>query len=240
MIAMTDNSHSRDAWNERLSEYIDDELDPAERGALEAHLRTCADCRLDLDALRAVVARASALQDAPPGRDLWSGIAKRIEYRRFGGFARLRGVFAAARTRETASADRSRRFTFTLPQLVAASLALMILSGGMVWIARLGETDFPPIAAESSIVPANFADRAYDQAIDDLERTLDAGRDKLDPQTVRILEQNLLAIDRAIAQCRDALAGDPANVYLNTYLAEARTRKLELLRRAAAIVDGQS
>jgi tetratricopeptide (TPR) repeat protein len=141
---------------------------------------------------------------------------------------------------ERRSDTTSRRFSFTLPQLVAASLALMLASGGMVWLARLGGpgTDFPP--ATASIRPANFADRVYQQAVDDLQRTLDAGRDKLDPQTVRILEQNLSAIDAAIVQCREALEADPANLYLNTYLAEARTRKLDLLRRAAAIVDSSS
>ena len=54
-----------------------------------------------------------------------------------------------------------------------------------------------------------------------------------------MLEANLEAIDRAIAQCREALLADPANVYLNTYLAETRRRKLELLRRATALVDSR-
>ena len=55
-----------------------------------------------------------------------------------------------------------------------------------------------------------------------------------------MLEANLEAIDRAIAQCREALLADPSSVYLNTYLAETRRRKLELLRRATALVDSRS
>ena len=54
--------------------------------------------------------------------------------------------------------------------------------------------------------------------------------------TVKILESNLAAIDKAIDQSRQALAADPANVYLNNHLADARQRKLALLRRATAIV----
>ena len=111
----------------------------------------------------------------------------------------------------------------------------------MVWLARLGgaRTDFPAVLGEMSspVRPANFGDAAFDQAVADLQQTLDAGRGRLDAQTIRILETNLQAIDRAIAQCREALAADPANVYLNTYLAETRRRKLELLRRATALVD---
>ena len=33
-----------DQWMDRLSDYLDGELDEGERVALEAHLRTCPDC----------------------------------------------------------------------------------------------------------------------------------------------------------------------------------------------------
>jgi hypothetical protein len=95
----------------------------------------------------------------------------------------------------------------------------------------------PPIAAaDPTVVPAALSDPRYDEAIADLEQTLEAGRADLDPGTVKILEANLAAIDKAIAQSREALAGDPANVYLNNHLAEARQRKLALLRRATSLV----
>lgn len=216
-----------DAWNDRLSEYLDGELEPPDRAAMETHLATCARCREDLDGLRAVVAHAATLRDVAPDAELWPGVASRI----------------AAKTSVRPFRRETRRFSFTLPQLVAAGLALMVLSGSMVWLARLGgpQTDFPPVAADTShIKPVNFADRAYDEAIADLQETLDAGRGRLDDETLRILEENLSTIDRAITQCREALAADPANVYLNTYLAEARGKKLELLRQAAAITDRAS
>ena len=85
-------------------------------------------------------------------------------------------------------------------------------------------------------MPVALADPRYDEAIADLEQALEAGRANLDPVTVRILESNLGAIDKAIDQSRQALAADPANVYLNNHLADARQRKLALLRRATAIV----
>jgi hypothetical protein len=52
---------------------------------------------------------------------------------------------------------------------------------------------------------------------------------------VRVLEDNLGAIDRAIEQSRQALGADPANLFLNTHLAAARQRKLALLRSATAL-----
>lgn len=212
-----------DEWNDRLSEYIDGDLELSERRALEAHLADCAGCRADVAALRAVVARAGSLTDTPPTSHLWPGVEARI------------GSTPARRTTLA-----TRRFAFTLPQLVAASLALIVASGGMVWLARMGgpTTDFPPVLGEVRL--ANFGDAAFDEAVADLQQTLEAGRGRLDPETIRVLETNLESIDRAIGQCREALQADPSSVYLNTYLAETRRRKLELLRRATALVDSRS
>ena len=54
---------------------------------------------------------------------------------------------------------------------------------------------------------------------------------------MKILEANLHSIDQAIEQSRHALEADPANTYLYSHLAEARQRKLTLLRRASALVS---
>lgn len=227
------NSH--DEWTDRLSDYVDDELSIQERAAVDRHLAACGDCRRALGELRLVASRAQSLADAPPERDLWPGIATRIDVHGAG----------ASRVLQMLTTRTARRFSFTLPQLVAAGLALMVLSGGMVWLARLGgaRTDFPAIVAEAplrSAVPATFADAHYDEAIADLQQTLETGRAKLDAETVRVLEDNLLAIDRAIEQCRRALEADPANGYLTDHLVAAKKRKLALLRRATAMADGAS
>jgi hypothetical protein len=222
-----------DAFTDRLSEYLDGELSSPERAAVDAHLAQCAECRSTLEDLRGVVSEAALLRNARPARDLWSGITARIAP---GGQPRARlSPFRRAITS---------RLSFTLPQLAAAGLALMLLSGGLVWMARSGDprADFEPVNAESVpgaqtpiTAPVNFADQHYDAAIADLERTFEAGRTKLDPETVRVVEENLGTIDRATDQCRRALAADPANVYLNTHLADARQRKLALLRRATML-----
>jgi tetratricopeptide (TPR) repeat protein len=231
-----------DSFTDRLSDYVDDEdMGAAERASIDAHLATCPSCRATLAELHAVTAKAASLPNLPPATDLWSGIAARIE--------------AAATVRPFVKPER--RFSFTLPQLVAAGLALMVVSGGMVWLMQLGgsRTSIPQIVAsngapESVATPAqsakvdeepvstqrvNFADTHYDEAIADLEKTLAASRSRLNPDTVRILEANLMAIDQAIDQCRKALRNDPSNVYLNNHFVESRNRKLTLLRRAAAL-----
>lgn len=67
-----------DEWTGRLSEYLDDELSPGDRLALEEHLRGCPACRLTLEQLRAVTVRAAALGESRPGPHVWRGIAERI------------------------------------------------------------------------------------------------------------------------------------------------------------------
>lgn len=226
-----------DIWTDRLSEYIDDELTPAERAELEAHLRSCRECVATLEELREVVACAATLPARPPASDLWPGIEPHLSA---GG---RDGAVLPFRAR------MSRRFSFTLPQIAAAGIALMVVSGGGVWVLQHGGavTSGPDVVAtdpkslpEPRLVSTTLSDPRYDEAIADLEQALEGGRGQLDPATVKVIEANLTAIDKAIAESRAALAQDPADVYLNNHLADARQRKLALLRRAAALAGGKS
>jgi hypothetical protein len=208
---------------DRLSEYLDDELEARERAAVEAHLRGCRECAAVLEDLRRVVARAQSLIPAPPQADLWSGIAARID-----------------------RIAQPRRFSFTLPQLVAAAALLIAVSGALVLELtrprpeRAGSTA-APVAADVpqppalAVAPVSLADSQYDAAVADLEKAVRLGRGRLDAATIATVERNLQIIDEAIAQAGEALAADPANTYLSGHLIEARRRKLNLLRRAAAL-----
>ena len=220
-----------DEWTDRLSDYLDGEMKGSERAFLEAHLERCEDCQETLAGLRRVVVRARSLEDRPPARDLWAGVAERIG-------APTRTVVLPAR----------RRFTFSLPQLLAAGIALAMVSASGAWLlhpvvpAVTLIQPAPPVPGDVAItqVGAPSAARSYDAAVHDLEQVLAQGRGRLDTATVRVLEQNLALIDRAIAEARRAVAADSANVYLNTHLAETMRRKVDLLRQAAALVAAES
>jgi anti-sigma factor RsiW len=217
-----------DRWMERLSEYLDGELPEGARMALEAHLETCNDCSVMLNDLRGVVEHARLLEQRTPRRDLWPGVATRIG------------------ATPITSRPSGRRWSFSFPQLAAAAVVLMTFSGaaatwvmqssrstsGMLPVATVETPPATPVAINAS----RRAQDSYDAAVADLERVLAGGRGQLDTATVRIIEQNLAVIDRAIAQAQRALAADPANLYLNTHLAETMRRKLDLLRQAATLV----
>ena len=55
------NDATHDAYTDRLSDYIDDELDPREHAEVERHLAQCVACRQLANELRAVSARAATL-----------------------------------------------------------------------------------------------------------------------------------------------------------------------------------
>jgi len=225
---------TRDQWTDRLSEYLDGELGIAERAALEAHLAGCPACEAILAELRRVVARAQALDDQPPATDLWPAIAQQI------------GVVSLAARRPR------RRLSFTVPQLAAATVLLVLLGSGGAYLAlHRGTAPVapPPIAGGRTgteppavLVGWEKTRMKYDVAVAELEGALEQGRKsgRLDSATVRVLAQSLVTIDSAIVQARRALAADPGSVYLNQHLADTMRRKLELLRRASALAPART
>ena len=211
-----------------LSLYLDDELTPDARAQVDLHLAGCAECREILAELAMVIETAADLPgvDRAPAGDLWSGIA--------------------ARTRP----EPGRALSLSWMQAVAAGLVLAAISGGAVWMtmrggapsgveepAHVADRGPEPGTPAAPVTVANFADETYETAVKDLREALEKGRNRLDPQTIQVLERNLASIDQAIADARKALMADPANVSLNSYLAGVQRRKLDLLRTAGELAQ---
>ena len=183
----------------------------------------------------ALLAAVTGLRDRPPAADLWPGIEARL---------------ADKPSASVVSFTPKRLVSFTLPQLAMAATLLIAVSAGVSWLALGPRPVSVPVepairavvepdgAVQPDIQRASFADAQYDAAVADLERILRDESQRLDPQTVMVIERNLRAIDEAIRESRAALDADPANTYLNSHLADARRRKLELLRRAAGLSSG--
>lgn len=203
-----------------LSEYLDGGLGRDEAARLEAHCADCASCGSLLAELRRVLARAQALEDRAPQEDLWPGVAAAIG----------------------ATPPRRRRISLSLPELLAAGVALMLLSGGAVALLLRSQprAAAAPIQASrpldaEAVAASNRHGRGYDAAIEKLQRQLTLSRGRLDAETIAIVEQKLALIDRAIVEADRALATDSTDTYLRRHLARTRQQKLDLLRHAAAI-----
>lgn len=170
-----------------------------------------------------------------PARDLWPGVEAQVRLHR------------------QPIVVPQRFFTFTITQLAVAASLLIAVASGLTWMvarqpaattAATNATEpviqaygVPDDTTDGQVVQANFADAQFNAAVDDLEKILREERDRLDPRTVLIIERNLKAIDDAINEARMALNNDPANAYLNSHLADARRRKLDLLRQATTLAS---
>jgi hypothetical protein len=64
---------------DRLADFLERDVDEATRAAIEAHALACAECGQLLADLRTLRLTAANLPELAPSRDLWKGIADRIE-----------------------------------------------------------------------------------------------------------------------------------------------------------------
>jgi anti-sigma factor RsiW len=214
---MNHDAEHRSPWVDRLSDYVDDDLSPAERDEVDRHLETCGECRAIVEDLRRVVMMAGRLDKAvPPPRDLWPGIAGRLTPRR-------RGTWFSLGT------------AWVRPQL--AALAVFIGCVALLWLAavRLG-----PFRQQAGVAPVSVArpshgtDSEYEETVARLRREAEE-RLTLDPHVVEVLDENLATLDAAIAAYRDALAAEPGDQQLRSRLVAARETKLQVLQQAVAL-----
>jgi hypothetical protein len=232
---MKEEGTMSDRWTDRLSEYLDGELGERERAELDAHLIACAECVATLTGLQGVVTRAGSLEARPPTTDLWPGIAGRIGL--------STDEFSVRRR------TRERRFSFTVPQLIAASIVLVAATAGAVWLA-LRSPRPEPVARPTQVAPATAqlatwmpkVEKSSDIAVMELRSALADGKrtGRLDSLTVASLEHSLAVIDSAIAQATRALESDPGSAYLNHHLADTYRRKFDFLRQASRIASART
>jgi anti-sigma factor RsiW len=223
-----------DTWRDRLSEYADGELRPVERRAVARHLAGCADCAAVVADLREVAARGGELPvGEQPATDLWPGIASRLTPR------------SVARRRSPRAWPWGGRWL--VPQLGAAALVLVacgVFVGWAIWgrqpavprVAVATARPAPTTVNTTADTTANPAEASYEREVADLRRLLRT-RLTLDPHVVEVLDQNLATLDAAIADYRKAESERPGDKRLDLRIAEARQRKLDVLRRAVALAS---
>ena len=115
-----------DGFAAALADYLEGDAPDAVRAAVEAHAEECADCRALLEDLQTMRHDAAALPALTPSRDLWSGIAERID-------ARVIPLGQPARTIVPA------RRSWARPAIAAA--ALVVVTAGIAHYATRAHYD---------------------------------------------------------------------------------------------------
>ena len=234
----------KDRFADLLSDYLDHDLPRGEAEALERHLADCAECRDTLAALERVKTRAATLVDPPAPTDLWAGIASRIGTAGSTSVQPRRSV--VHELPGPRSAWQPRPSAWAVPQWALAAAAVLVVAIGVSWLVQnrmmqgLRQVAVQPANPSTSAMPnptsvASFDATQIESEISQLQQALDRGRDKLDPKTVQVLEENLRIIRKATEDARHALDQDPANRDLQQYFAGSVRSKLELVRRATQL-----
>jgi hypothetical protein len=205
-----------------LREILDPERQAAEpmRAELEAHLQACANCRDVCDRLAAIEAPTAVLpREIAPSRDLWPGIASRLD---------------AAKPKK-----RILRFTRFIPLAAAA---------GMAGILATSLLSLPPdptkIAAETTTLktrptetkPANRLPSAavevgFERTRAVLMKRFEAQKSTTPADQTASFELSLSTMTSAVEDIHSALERDPYNASLLMKLSQARRRELRLLQQ---------
>jgi len=213
-----------------ISDRLDAPLPDLQRAQLDAHLASCEACTALAAELATLKTDAAALPTLTPSRDLWDGIAARIDA----------PVVSIERHRRSPAAR------WTSRQVAAAAAVLMTATAGATWMAVTRTAGVAPqasVAANARTAPrpelVSVASQkgvtTYENEIAKLHDIIQTRRADLDSATVTVLEKNLALIDKALADCKAALAADPASAFLAEQLSRTYDTKLELLRSAAML-----
>jgi hypothetical protein len=232
---MTDTNRplTCDEFADHLADYLEHDMDEGARASMELHARVCGGCGSLLTDMRALAASAAKLAPLTPSRDLWPGIAERIET----------PVVALNPSGET-FAQRAARPRWRGAWMALAAAGLVAVTATVTYEVTSRSASRAPASVASrpaSDSPATFVsnratiEQTYDSEITRLRAIVQQRSSQLDPATVEVLEKNLRVIDDAIAQCKDALRSDPNSRFLIESLNDALESKVLLLRKAASL-----
>jgi hypothetical protein len=259
---MTIPTISCEQFAEQLADYLESDASEATRVAIESHAASCAECGALLADLRELRVNAAALAPRVPQRDLWAGIAARIETPvvELSPSGRLdpinvEGDRRTRRIRQRVWTGLAAAGLVAVTATITHQLTKRSVAPNSTVAVKSQPTDTPLVATTPA---ANTADsspnattpapsttslasntlapeKAYDAEIARLRAVVAQRRATLDTTTINVIERNLKIIDDAIAQCRQALLKDPASRYLMQSLNDALDTKIQLLRTAASL-----
>jgi len=245
--------------DERLSDWLENDIDAATRAELERHVAACARCTALVSDLALIRREAAALPELVPSRDLWPEIEARIQApvisleqsrvapaaARRGSMRRAWSLGAAAAALVAVTAGVTYYMTIQVqPEPIVAGTSTVVPSPDSAAPVVIPETPTPLAAApeqpapqreERRLASAPTPNTEYARDVAQLRDIVSQRRAELDSTTIAVLEKNLELIDRAIAESRAALERDPASDFLADQLARAMTKKVAILRTVALL-----
>ena len=237
-----------------LHDYVDEDLSAEDIQELEAALKRDEVLRGRLDSItRTVSALRSLPSEMSPPQSVWAEIEKRTKAE---DSPESEAPSQTASVVSIQDARRSRTFSFSVPQLAAAALVLVVGSAlltkvivnpddgaslvagpsveeGLAPDARLVGFGPAPAPGEAAAFDSEDLFQQFEATAAQLETVVSEGERLLDPSTVEVIRSSLDTIDQAIAEARQALEQDPGSESLNRWLMNTMQKKVDLLTEVA-------
>jgi len=210
-----------------LSDYLDGQdiwISGGEAEQIETHLTNCPACQnLKLE-LSEIKTAARELPLHTPPRAMWARIANVVE-------AEISTENSSANHTQTATGWwgwlKSRRFTFSLPQLVGAgALATALIAGGISGIFGAHSGPLHLTDAQNALLPEEGEIKA------ELDRRLEAVNARKvnwDTQRRAEFELRLIKIDESLKRCRYMLEDNPKDAVHQQMVRALYDEKRQLL-----------
>ncbi len=207
---------------QKISDYVDNELNSTEKQLVEKHLESCPECQKLHEDFKKIKTGAQGLMEFAPSGQTWFKIAT--------------GIKEKQKEALRPSPIRQRRFVFSpssMGWVVSAALLLIIVVGALTIVPKLST----PVANSEQYVISKLeeAELYYQKAIDALWEAVSVREENIDPQLYVVFQENLDIIDDSITACKEAILSRPNNLDSRNFLLAAYREKRDLLENMMTI-----
>ena len=184
-------------------------------GEFEAHRQTCDECRVALERDKKLIQEAAQLKINVEVHGLWGRIENELQ-------------------KESGSIKRLDNYRW-----VWRIAAVLVLALGIGFVIRsVNRSADSGLLADSALKRVEAQEKAYEAAIDDLEKIIAPKLSSLDQELMLLYRDRLETIDAQIEHCKEALAMNPANAHIRRYLLAALRDKKETLKEIQTLGTG--
>lgn len=215
---MTNKVHC-DEFADRLADLLERDVDEPTRAALESHALGCEDCGALLGDLRKLRIEAANLPVLTPSRDLWSGIAERID--------------APVIPLPTGEFAATRRGVMAWPRwapMAAAAVLLIALTSTSTYV----------LTVRSHTSPAKLASATTHPAIDTLKQTPVGPQASAPAVASRVPDSALTVTAKSTPAPAMTVTGSPARLASNSKPSAEQVYATEISRLRAIVQQRRS
>ena len=180
-------------------------------------------------------ALAKLPRDIAPPSAIWPAVRASLDAEALHEVSMQEGALHERSLREPSAHQRRWRPRTLMPFALAA---ILLVATSVALLRRSPTGSSGPMVSVAPVV--DLATRATSDAaagmLAELSAELEARRAVLSPETIAIVEQNMRAINAAIAETARALADDPGNVQLERMLAQVTRQREAFVRETRSLV----